>query len=223
MAGTYTPVDRRPIASRKQQIWIAAAGWLARARVSANMISVAGMLFAIVAGICAAMTSQTSGVEARILWLLVAAGVQLRLLANMLDGMVAIQTSTASPVGELYNEVPDRVSDVAVFVGMGYAAGGSVGMGAVAAGLAVFTAYVRAACKAAGAAQDYCGPMAKPHRMFLVTVIAIFMALAPGSWQVVWHGWGIPAVTLAVIALGCLITSVRRLMRGARRLRGDNV
>ncbi len=62
---------------------------------------------------------------ARLTWLLAAALVQLRLLANMFDGMVAVETNTASPVGELFNEVPDRVSDAAILVGLGYAAGGT--------------------------------------------------------------------------------------------------
>ena len=47
----------------------------------------------------------------------------------------------------------------------------------LAAILAIFVAYVRAAVKVAGAPQDYSGPMAKPHRMFLVTVTALLCAL----------------------------------------------
>jgi phosphatidylglycerophosphate synthase len=39
----------------------------------------------------------------------------------MLDGMVALASCRDSKVGELYNEVPDRVSDAAVFIGVGYA------------------------------------------------------------------------------------------------------
>ena len=134
---------------------------------------------AIAAGLCAVDIADKRGTLARSLWLMVAVGVQLRLLANMLDGMVAIQTSTASPVGELYNEVPDRVSDAAVFVGMGYAAGGSLEIGSRPAWQCSLPTF--AACKAAGAAQDYCGPMAKLSGMFLVTVVAAFMALAPAT------------------------------------------
>jgi phosphatidylglycerophosphate synthase len=85
---------------------------------------------------------------------LAAVGVQLRLLANMFDGMVAIETGRTSAVGELYNEVPDRVSDTAVLVGAGYAAGGCPVLGYVAALLAVFIAYVRAQGRVAGASQE---------------------------------------------------------------------
>jgi phosphatidylglycerophosphate synthase len=53
--------------------------------------------------------------------------------------MVAIEAGTASPVGELYNEVPDRVSDTATLIGAGYAVGGHPTLGYVAACLALFT------------------------------------------------------------------------------------
>ncbi len=43
-------------------------------------------------------------------WLAGALLVQLRLLANLYDGMVAVLRQIASPVDELFNEVPDRVS-----------------------------------------------------------------------------------------------------------------
>ena len=59
----------------------------------------------------------------RIFWLVAALGAQLRLTANMLDGMVALASGRDSKVGELYNEVLDRVSDAAVFIGVGYAWG----------------------------------------------------------------------------------------------------
>ena len=74
---------------------------------------------------------------------------QLRLLANMLDGMVAVECQKASPVGELYNEVPDRVSDTAAFVGAGYAFGSHAVLGFVTALLALFIAYLRAEGKVA--------------------------------------------------------------------------
>ncbi len=47
---------------------------------------------------------------------------------------------------------------VMVFIGIGYAVGGNILMGVVAALLAVFTAYVRATAKSVGAPNDFCGP-----------------------------------------------------------------
>src|SRR5205809_7643373 len=100
------------------------------------------MCACIVAGIALGVTSVA---DYRILWLTAALGAQLRLTANMLDGMVALASGRASKVGELYNEIPDRVSDAAVFIGAGFAWGGNVALGYVATILAIFTAYIRAA------------------------------------------------------------------------------
>ena len=94
-------------------------------------------------------------------------------------------------------------------------------MGYGAALLAVFVAYVRAMGGVAGARQSFAGPMAKPHRMFLVTVVSLYCAVAPTSWQPLHaeSGWGVAAVALAVISLGCVITAMRRLRRIASDLR----
>ncbi len=154
-------------------------------------------------------------------WVVAAVLVQLRLLANLLDGMVAIESGQASRVGELFNEVPDRVSDAATLVGLGFALGSVPLLGFLAAILAILVAYTRAAVRVAGGPQDYCGPMAKQHRMFVVTLTALTAAVVPVAWQshLSSSGWGLPAVALAAIAVGCVITALRRLERGARALR----
>lgn len=147
--------------------------------------------------------------------------IQVRLLANMFDGMVAIEQDRQSPLGELYNEIPDRVSDAFILIGLGYATGGDIMFGYVAACLAIFVAYVRAMGSMTGAGQAFCGPMAKPHRMFVVTVIALYCALAPIRWQPALAeepDWGVSAAGLAVIILGCALTVVRRLRRIGRSL-----
>lgn len=171
------------------------------------------MCACIIAGIALGTTSL---VNYRILWLIAAAGAQLRLTANMLDGMVAIASSRTSRTGELYNEVPDRVSDAAVFIGAGFAWGGNVTLGYIATILAIFTAYVRAAGKIAGAPNEFCGPMAKQHRMLVITLICVYAAITPRSWQILTFNdsqIGLMTLGLGVIALGCVITIIRRVAR----------
>ena len=219
----YSPADRRPIASRDRPVWQKAAGMLAKAGVSANAISIFGMVVGVAAGAALAATSlATNPITERVLWLAGAAGIQLRLLANMLDGMVAIARREASPVGELYNELPDRVSDLAIIIGAGYANGGWPVMGYLAACVALLTAYVRAVGKAAGASDLFVGPMAKPHRMFALTIVSLAMAVLPAAAKPIggsFHGsW--PAVGLALIILGGLVTIYRRLSRIVRHLKG---
>ena len=104
------PLDRRPIAARDLKVMQAIAGWMAAKGFSANGISVAGMVFGLVGGVALFYTVKRPEL-ARPLWIAGAACIQLRLLANLFDGMVAIARGTASKVGELFNEVPDRVSD----------------------------------------------------------------------------------------------------------------
>jgi phosphatidylglycerophosphate synthase len=116
---------------------------------------------------------------ARAFWLLGAALVQARLLANLFDGMVAVGLDISSPLGELYNEVPDRVSDTAILLGLGMAAGGNWGLRLAAALAAMATAYIRAVGKAAGAPSDFSGPMAKQQPMALATAAGIWCSLVP--------------------------------------------
>lgn len=216
---TYVP-ERRPLASREKAASKRLASWLAQCGVRPNAISVAGMIAGVLGG--GAFTA-TAMLEPAWLFFLLAAGlIQLRLLANMLDGMVAVQTQQASPVGELFNEVPDRVSDAAILIGAGYASGAVPELGYLAACVALFVAYVRAEGKVAGAPQEFCGPMAKPHRMFVMTVAALLCAVLPPAWQPSVPDYpqlGIIGAALSIIVVGGLWTAMRRLRRIAGKLR----
>lgn len=95
-------------------------------------------------------------------------------------------------------------------------------MGFVAACLALFLAYLRAEGKVAGAHQEFCGPMAKPQRVFALTLVALYSALAPSDWQprlADLPEWGLVAWGLVVIICGEIWTVVRRLKRIAQALR----
>ena len=77
----------------------------------------------------------------------------------------------------------------------------------------MFAAYVRAVGSQAGARQEFCGPMAKPHRMAVVIGAALVGAVAP---QV-----PLAAGALALIAAGSALTAIRRLRRQAAQLREE--
>jgi phosphatidylglycerophosphate synthase len=212
-------IDRRPIATRNRKWAQHVTAWLASRNVSPNAISIAGMCACVIGGIALSLTSI---VGFRILWLIGALGAQLRLTANMLDGMVAIASSRTSKTGELYNEVPDRISDAAVFIGAGFAWGGNVTLGYLATILAIFTAYVRAAGKIAGAPNEFCGPMAKQHRMLVITLVCVYATITPRSWQMITFNSsqiGVMTLGLVIIIAGCVITIVRRISRIAHELK----
>lgn len=212
-----TPEDvpgRRPLASRQWRFSQRAAAWLAARGASPNGISLAGMAFGVGAGLAFWQTSR--GGAAWPWWLAGAACVQLRLLCNLFDGMVAVEGGRRSAVGELYNEIPDRVSDAATLVGLGVAAGSVPVLGWAATAVALFLAYVRAAGVAAGAQQAFHGPMAKPQRMAAVTLAALVAAGAPLAWHV-------PAVALGAVVVGGVATVPRRLAAIARDLRARDL
>lgn len=216
------PTARRPLTSRDQPFFKHLAAWLARSGVSPNAISFSSMVFGAAAGLSLAATSCTVGGMQRFTWLGAAVFIQLRLIANLLDGMVAVEGRRGGPTGELWNEAPDRVADAFIFIGAGYAAGSSPLLGFAAALLAVFVAYVRALGASVGAGQLFIGPMAKPHRMFVLTVLSIAGAIFPAPITApVFHDQPTTfvSIVLALIILGCGVTAVRRLSQIATFLR----
>lgn len=213
--------ERRPLASRNLGIIQGTAASLVARDVSANAISLTSIGFAALASLCFAGTAWSDGRLAGLLFILAAVFVQLRLLANLLDGMVAIGSGKASPSGELYNEVPDRVADALILIGAGFAAGGTPALGYGAALCAVFVAYVRALGSSLGASALFIGPMAKPQRMATITAACVYTACVPADWPggVAGNGPGAMSVALAVIVAGSAVTAVRRLRRITAQLR----
>ena len=221
MRSDANPIARRPLASRDIPFFRALAAGLARAGISPNAISLSSVVFAFGAAFAFAMTPHCTGWSLRLHWLIAAGFIQLRLIANMLDGMVAVEGGKGGPTGELWNEAPDRVADAAIFIGAGFAAGGEAMLGFFAALAAVFVAYVRALGASVGAGQIFIGPQAKPHRMFVMTLVAVVMAAVPEIHSRV----GVEPLPLIEVALwfviaGCLATAWRRLARIAAFLRG---
>jgi phosphatidylglycerophosphate synthase len=217
----YQPGERRPLASRQLAISQRMAAWLIARDVSPNSISGASVIFAALACGSLVATASASGWTARVFFALGAIFVQARLLANLFDGMVAVGSGKASPLGELYNEVPDRISDPLILVGLGFAAGGSPALGWLAGLLALFTAYVRALGGVLGVKDLFIGPMAKPQRMATVTAVCVYCLLAPGTWpgSHADGSFGAARIGLVLIVLGAAITVLRRLHRIASCLR----
>lgn len=220
---TTEPDNRRPIASRSSGWAQSLAQRFARAGVSANAISAASLVFALVAAVAFLMAPSLGA------WLYVVGAVfiPVRLVANLLDGMVAVEHGKATPTGPLFNEVPDRLADVAVLAAAGISAASAAGSGFVAdwgatvgwlaAVAALLTAYVRELGRALGAPADFSGPFAKQHRMWAIVVGALGASL-----ESLWGGAGaFLFAAVAVTAVGTWFTAWRRLSRLADFLRGE--
>ncbi|KQV11601.1 CDP-diacylglycerol--glycerol-3-phosphate 3-phosphatidyltransferase [Pseudomonas sp. Root329] len=201
--------NRRPIKTRS-------AGWarritdiLVKRDISPNQISVASIAFAF-AGVVA--LNIDSGVIGSICC---AIGIQLRLLCNLFDGMVAIEGGKKSDIGSLYNEFPDRIADSLLIVGLGYAIGQS-DLGWFAALAAALTAYVRVFGGSIGLKQTFMGPMAKQHRMAVMTAGLLLNAVE----ATVYGTHYVLLISLVVIAIGSVATCVTRTLAIAKQLKG---
>ena len=133
----------------------------------------------------------------------------------MLDGLVAFATGKASPRGEILNDLPDRISDIVIFVGVAHSGLMNPFTGYWAAIFALLTAYVGLFGQALGVRRQFGGIMSKPWRM---------VALHVGAWLMFFLGVQSSATftildwtCLAVIA-GCVETIVVRLKRIAAAL-----
>ena len=213
-------VNRRPIKARGARWAQGLAALLARAGASPDLISAASVGLALV-GLALFLIAGTEPPLAPRAGLLLGAAVaiQLRLLCNLIDGLVAVEHGRGSPAGPIWNELPDRFADVAFLAGAGYAAGesgipGAVEVGWICACLAVITAYVRELGRGFGFPADFSGPFAKQQRMATLTVAAIVAAIEP-LWG--WRGQSL-MIGLVVIALGTALTVALRVRRLARRL-----
>jgi len=180
-----------------------------------NQVSVMSVGFA--AGAVACLSFGVPSVWA---WLGAAACVQLRLVCNLMDGMLAVEGGLKSPSRDLYNEFPDRLADTFILVGLGVAGGSSLSaaLGWAAACGALMTACVRMHGASLTGAHDFRGPMAKPHRMALVTTVCVLMAIGAGlGWD--WSG-AISFVegALILMVMGIVVTLWRRLMGLSRAL-----
>ena len=210
--------SRRPLKSRETKWAAAMARNLARAGFRPNLISIASVGFAAASAVCLWFAGHAERDWCwSLLMVLAAAGIQLRLLCNLLDGMVAIEGGFKTSSGELFNELPDRFSDALIFVGAAYSIplfDWTRELGWTAAVLAVITAYSRALGAAMGAGQAFIGPMAKPQRMAVMTGGCLAAALAP-AWSLL--AQAIP-LALAVVVVGCFITVFRRCRRITKRM-----
>lgn len=195
---TGSNAARRPLASRQSRWARSVAGWLAERRVAPNHISLASVLFAALAGWCFWASVSWK-------WWLVgsALGIQMRLICNLMDGMVAIEGGLKSKTGDVFNELPDRFADLLILVPGGYAVG-HPDLGWCAGALAVFTAYVRVLGGSLGLPQDFVGPMAKQQRMAVMTLAALVGAF-----------FDTRALTaaLGIVAVGSLVTVFVRSFR----------
>lgn len=210
---TTNTENRRPISARGNRLMVRLAAWLAARQVpTPNQISLLSAVFAAVGALALALSPSVASL------LLCAVCIQLRLLCNLLDGMVAVEGGKKTAVGEMFNEFPDRAADSFLLVALGYAAGWGW-LGWLAALLAMTTAYIRVFGGSLGLPQSFAGPMAKQHRMALMTAACLIAAAESHYRGTDWTLQG----ALWLICAGSAWTCVRRTRLLARQMRARAV
>lgn len=156
------------------------------------------------------------------------AGIQFRLLCNLLDGLIAVEHGRKSPVGGLFNEVPDRIADVLILVGAGYSTSVEPGvvklldvlpLGWSCAVAALWTAYIRSLGAELTGRHFFTGPMAKPHRMAALTIGALLVMASRLMSPADADPHRMMTAVLTLILAGTLITCWRRLRMISQALR----
>jgi phosphatidylglycerophosphate synthase len=211
------PESRRPLKIREVSAMQGIARWLSRRSITPNQISVGSVVCALLAAGC--LLDLRDGVSPWSAWA-AALFIQCRLLCNLFDGMVAVEGGKSTPAGELFNDIPDRIADPVILVAAGYAVttvpwGSDIGW--LAGVLAVMTAYVRTLATAVGAPTQFSGPMAKQHRMAVMTLATLLTPL-----EYFWYGTSSYSILLALIVIcaGCVLTVAGRTRAAFNYLEG---
>lgn len=220
-----TASNRRPVGLRSNERIQQLARAMHRRGWSPNSVSILSIAFATAAAACFALVPLAGGWLGVLGLLLAPVFVAGRGLCNLVDGLIAVEGNCRTASGELFNDLPDRVSDLLLYASAGYAVGGSifgsasaasygVAAGWAAAALAIMVAYVRFLGGAMGAKQYFIGPMAKTHRMAVLCAGSIAAAV-----ELALRGSTISLlIALAIIIIGCVVTVLRRAARIVREL-----
>ena len=206
--------NRRPISSRDNKLIVRFAAYLARRHSpTPNQISALSVVFAALGAVSLVLFPYTHYVSLLFCILFV----QLRLLCNLLDGMVAVEGGKKTAIGDLFNEFPDRLADSVLLIALGYAVNLDW-LGWLAALLAAFTAYIRVFGGSLGFVQNFSGPMAKQHRMAVLSAACLCCVVEGYLWQT---AYSLP-VGLVIITLGSIATCIKRTLLLVQQLNQKN-
>ena len=175
--------------------------------VSPDAVTLAAIPVALLASACLILSPGTP-------WLLLAIPflVLVRLGLNLVDGNLARRSGRVHARGELYNEVGDRLADIAFLAPVALLPGAApiVVMAGVLA--AVLASYVGVVARAAGGERIYRGILSKPGRMALLAFVSVWAFVAgPGS-QAPWAAFG------PLLLIGALLTVAERSLVAWRGL-----
>ena len=214
MTSEYAPASRRPIAGMFRRTAHAAVRMAVRARIHPDVFSYASIVAALISGVL----FWQSRTHPRYIVIAVVFAL-IRLWLNMFDGMVALAAGKASKRGEIVNDLPDRVSDVLIFVGIAHSGWCNPFYAYWVALAALIVAYVGLFGQAVGVQREFSGVMAKPWRIVALSIGALVTMVLVLRGENFWFGgFAVLDWTHFAILAGCLQTVIVRLSRIFRAL-----
>lgn len=175
---------------------------MAAAGVSPDAVTLAAVPVSIAGGL--AVLASTS---VPLLLLVVPVAAAARLVLNLVDGALARATGRSHPRGEVFNEVGDRLSDIALMAPVAFVPGSQRETVLLGVTFALLASFVGVVTKTAGGDRLYRGVLSKPGRMALLAVFAVLaLVLGPQAWG----PFG------PILLVGTALTAAERLVVGVR-------
>lgn len=181
--------------SKWQQILHPVVEFCKRNRIHPDVFTYGALLLSLLAAVALWQA------QANRLWLwFVPICVLLRLLFNLMDGLVARELGVADAWGEIKNEFGDRIADTAIFLGLAFGGYADPRFAALAISIILCASYLGILGKAIGGSRLYGGVFGKGDRMIslaLFTFYPIFGGdLAAYNWYLIFAALA-AAITIA--------------------------
>ena len=180
---------------------------LARAGVTANMVTIGAVLLSFATG-----WAILHFLNLRVL-LLLPAVLLLRMALNAIDGMLAREHNQKSPLGAILNELGDVFSDAAIYLPLAALPPFGATPMVLIVLLAVISEMTGVVAVQIGASRRYDGPMGKSDRAFIFGILGLLLGLGLPIFRVV--------LPVQWIVLALLLVTIANRARGAlREIRG---
>jgi len=180
---------------------------LAKAGVTPDQVTLAAVPVAVLGGACLLLSTSVPA-----LLLAVPLLVVLRIVLNLVDGNMARRTGKIHPRGELYNELGDRVADIAFLAPVAFLPGASPQIVLLGVLMGVMASYVGITARAAGGERIDRGILSKPGRMALLVMCSLWAFVAGPTDTTAWAAFG------PILLVGTTLTLLERILVAVRRL-----
>lgn len=190
-------------------------------RVHPDVFSALSFVFAIMAGLFYGLSDLwvPDGPYGKYPWMILLALVFIGFnsIADTLDGRIARYIGKETKVGDFLDHTFDRLSDIAILIGIAFSPYCNTMFGLVAVVLVLMSSYMGTQAQALGCGRNYKGVMGRADRMVLLLFATFFQFLVVAGWEV--DGIWIEQISVRIIPLemamvimllGGILTTVTR-------------